>query len=166
VTTVPRTLFDLGGEAHRQQLRRAVNQADREGRLNHRAIAELLGRHPRRQGTKALRAVLAAVDPQAHRTRSDLEADFLGLCRRFKLPTPVANAEIEGYEVDMHFPGTNLIVELDSYEYHRTPAEFAADRRKDAHLKTCGYEVLRVADSWLNSDPAAVAATIRKLLLT
>jgi hypothetical protein len=166
ITTVPRTLFDIAGEAHPRQLRRAVNQADREGWLNHRAIAQLLDNHPRRKGTKALRAVIAAVHPQTHRTRSDLEAAFLGLCHNYGLPTPTPNVEIEGYEVDMHFPGTNLIVELDSYEYHRTPAEFAADRRKDAHLKTLGYDVLRVADSWLDSDPQGVATTIRKLLPT
>ncbi|HEY7631609.1 MAG TPA: DUF559 domain-containing protein [Thermoleophilaceae bacterium] len=166
ITSVARTLFDIAGEAHPRQLRRAVNQADREGWLNHRAIAELLASHPRRKGTTALRAVIAAVHPQTHRTRSDLEAAFLDVCRHYGLPTPTSNAKIDGYEVDMHFPGTNLIVELDSYAYHRTPAEFAADRLKDAQLKTIGYEVLRVADTWLDSDPQGVATTIRKLLPT
>ncbi len=77
---------------------------------------------------------------------------------------PVANAEIEGLEVDFHFAGTNLIVELDSYEYHRTPYEFDQDRRRDAKLKRCGYEVLRVSEMWLDSDPSEVAETIRQLL--
>jgi very-short-patch-repair endonuclease len=115
---------------------------------------------------KALVAVIAAVHPLTRRTRSDFEADFLALCRRHKLPEPVVNGTVEGLEVDMHWPGTKLIVELDSYEYHRTPAEFAADRRRDACLKTRGYDVLRVADSWLNADPRGVASTIRQLLKT
>lgn len=136
------------------------------GWLNRRAVNELCERHRGRKGLTAFRAVIAAVHPETRRTRSDLEADFLALCRKYKLPQPVVNGMVEGYEVDMHWPGTNLIVELDSYEYHRTPAEFAADRRKDAHLKTCGYDVLRVADSWLNTDPRGVATTIRKLLPT
>jgi hypothetical protein len=166
VTSVPRTLLDLAGVATERQLVRAVNEAERTGWLNRRAVEQLLERNPGRKGTKALRAVIAAVDPQTRRTRSDLEADFLALCLKYGIPRPVVNGMIEGHEVDMHWPGTRLIVELDSYEYHRTPIEFAQDRRRDAYLKTRGYEVLRVADSWLNTDPLGVATTIRTLLTT
>jgi very-short-patch-repair endonuclease len=166
ITSVPRTLLDLATVADERTLRRAVNEADRAGKLNRAALAHSFERHRGRHGVPALTAVLAAVDPATHRTRSDLEAVFLALCHRYKLPAPVVNTKVAGYEVDMHWPGTGLIVELDSYEYHRTPAEFAADRRRDAHLKTLGYTVIRVADSWLDTDPAGVAATIRKLLST
>jgi very-short-patch-repair endonuclease len=163
---VPRTLLDLAAVASPKQLLRATNEAARKGWLNETALLELIERHPRRKGMKAFVAVIAAVDPLTRRTRSDLEADFLALCRKYKLPEPVVNGMVEGLEVDMHWPGTKLIVELDSYEYHRTPAEFAADRRRDAFLKTSGYDVLRVADSWLNTDPNGVATTIRQLLRT
>ena len=57
-----------------------------------------------------------------------------------------------------------LIVELDCYEYHRTPQEFENDRRRDAHLKRNGDDVLRVTDVWLDSDPEDVAQTVRTLL--
>ncbi|HEY2602472.1 MAG TPA: DUF559 domain-containing protein [Thermoleophilaceae bacterium] len=166
ITSVPRTLLDLAGVADRRVLQRAVNEADRAGRLNRRAMAQLCEQHRGRRGTPALAAVIAAVDPATSRTRSDLEVAFLGLCRRYGLPTPTANGVVGGYEVDMHWPGTRLIVELDSYEYHRTPAEFAADRHRDAQLKVLGYTVIRVADGWLDSDPDGVAETIRKLLST
>jgi len=164
ITTVPRTLLDLAATANERQLRHATNEAARHGWLNARAIGELLRRHPRRRGVPALRAVLASVSPQTRRTRSDLEDLFLRVCRRYRLPTPISNAEIEGFEVDFHFPGTNLIVELDSYEYHRTPYEFDQDRRRDAQLKKHAYEVLRVSEMWLDSDPSDVAETIRELL--
>jgi predicted transcriptional regulator of viral defense system len=166
ITTVPRTLLDLAAVADGKSLQRAVNEAERLNLLNRRAMTETLARHRGRKGIKALRAVIAAIDPQTRRTRSDLEADFLALCLRYGIPRPVVNGMVEGYEVDMHWPGTRLIVELDSYEYHRTPIEFAQDRRRDAYLKTRGYEVLRVADSWLNTDPLGVATTIRTLLTT
>src|SRR5947208_122125 len=81
---------------------------------------------------------------------------FMVLCKAHHLPAPVANTEVAGIEVDMHWPGTNLIVELDCYEYHRTPQEFENDRRRDAHLKRNGYDVLRVTDVWLDSDPEDV----------
>jgi hypothetical protein len=113
---------------------------------------------------KAFKAVTAAVNPQTGRTRSELEDDFFALCRRYGLPTPINNTEIEAIEVDFHFPGTTLIVELDHYDYHRTPHEFDNDRRRDAHLKTKGFEVLRISDAWLNSDPHRVARTVDQLL--
>jgi very-short-patch-repair endonuclease len=164
ITSVPRTLLDLAAVAPLRQLQRAANQAARKGRLNRDAVYELLERHPRRRGTKALRAVIAAVDPQTRRSRSDLETAFLALCRRYGIEKPVVNGKVAGVEVDMHWPGTGLIVELDGYEYHRTPAAFEADRRRDAQLKLAGYQVLRVGDRWLEEDPADVAATVKGLL--
>jgi very-short-patch-repair endonuclease len=165
ITTVPRTLLDLSAVANERLVRRAVNQADRTGWLNRKAMAELLERNPRGKGTKQLRVVIAAVSPTTRRTRSDLELAFLALCKAYDLPEPIVNAEVEGIEVDMHWPGTTLIVELDCYEYHRTPQEFENDRRRDARLKRSGYEVLRVTDVWLESDPEDVAETVRTLLI-
>jgi very-short-patch-repair endonuclease len=74
------------------------------------------------------------------------------------------NAELLGFRVDAHLPGTKLVVELDCYDYHRTPAEFDRDRRRDAVLKLERYEVLRVSDAWLDVDPPGVARTVRGLL--
>jgi predicted transcriptional regulator of viral defense system len=164
ITSVPRTLLDIAGVADERTLRRAVNQAARSGWLNHRAIQETLHRNPRRQGSKQLRAVIASVNPAARQTRSDLEVAFLKACAKYGVPTPVVNGEVMGFEVDFHWPGTNLIVELDCYEYHRTPQEFENDRRRDAALKRAGYEVLRVTDIWLDTDPADVAEAVRELL--
>jgi very-short-patch-repair endonuclease len=166
VTTVPRTLLDLAPIASPKQLRRATNQAERNGWLNQRAVGELIDNHPRRAGIKAFTAVTAAVNAGTHRTRSDLEADFLALLERHRIERPKTNEEIDGIEVDFHWPGTKLIVELDSWEYHRTPTSFDDDRRKDAALKLLGYTVVRVSDAWLTTDPAGVAATIRQLLTT
>jgi very-short-patch-repair endonuclease len=164
ITSVPRTLLDIAAVADERVLRRAVNQAERTGWLNRKAIDELLQRNPRRKGTRQLRAVMASVSPGTRRSRSDLEIAFLALCRTYELPAPVVNGELEGIEVDMHWPGTNLVVELDCYEYHRTPQEFENDRRRDAKLKRAGYQVLRVTDTWLEDDPAGVAETVSALL--
>lgn len=164
VTSVARTLLDIAADAKPRQLTRAVNQADRRGRLNRRAVHELLERNPRRSGSRALRAAIAMVDPSTRRTRSDLEAAFLGLLRRRRIEPPLVNAIVEGHEVDMYWPRQRLIVELDFYDYHRTPGEFATDRLRDAVLKTKDHEVLRVPDAWLERDPDAVADTVEELL--
>lgn len=164
ITSVPRTLLDLAAVANERILRRAVNQAERAGRLNRRAIDQLLERNPRQKGRKRLIAVIAAVNPGTRRTRSDLEVAFLELCIKYDIPKPFENAIVEGIDVDMYWPEARLIVELDSYEYHRTPAEFENDRRRDAYLKTKSYEVLRVPEQWLDDEPLELATTVKTLL--
>jgi very-short-patch-repair endonuclease len=86
------------------------------------------------------------------------------LLEKHGLPRPLVNTKVEGVEVDFYWPAAKLIVELDSYEYHRTPYEFENDRIRDAYLKQRKYEVLRVGEGWLDSDPAGVAETVRALL--
>jgi very-short-patch-repair endonuclease len=164
ITSVPRTLLDIAGVADERTVRRAVNQAARSGWLNRNAIDEMLQRNPRRQGSKQLRTLIASVHPGTRRTRSDLEVAFLLLLEKYRLPQPVINAVVMGFEVDFHWPGTNLIVELDGFEYHRTPIERENDRLRDAKLKRAGYEVLRVTDAWLDTDPAGVAEAVKSLL--
>jgi predicted transcriptional regulator of viral defense system len=166
ITTVPRTLLDLAAVAPPKQLQRAVNEAERLNLLNKRAMRETLERHSGRRGTPALRAVIAAVNPETRRTRSDLEVAFLALCKKYGIPLPVVNGVVEGYEVDMHWPGTSLIVELDSWEYHGTSGAFETDRRRDADLASKGYRVIRVTGDWIDADPAGVATAIRTLLTT
>jgi uncharacterized protein DUF559 len=166
ITTVPRTLLDLATTAPAKQLQRAVNEAERLGLLKERAMRETLERHHRRAGTARLRSLIAAVDPQAHRSRSDLELEFLAFCRDYGLPTPVLNGRIAGYEVDFHWPGTKLVVELDTWDYHGTPVAFETDRQRDAHLAGEGYTVIRVTARRLQTDPAGLAETIRRLLRT
>ena len=51
------------------------------------------------------------------------------------------------------------MIELDSWEYHRTRADFENDRRKDRRLKAAGWTVLRV--TWRDLDePGRLAAEL------
>ena len=164
VTTVPRTVLDLAALGNEPMLKKATNQADRGGWLSPGVLTDLQERHRGRAGTAAFRAATANLTPQTRRTQSDLEVAFLALCRKHELPEPTMNSNMLGFRVDAHFAGTKLVVELDFYDYHRTPAEFDNDRRRDAALKLEGYEVLRVSDAWLDTDPHGVARTVRGLL--
>ncbi len=77
-------------------------------------------------------------------SRSEFEALFFDTCKDHGLPLPVMNALVHGFEVDAYWPGTNLIVELDSHEFHLNPKAFEADRERDALLTLAGYRVVRV----------------------
>jgi len=70
--------------------------------------------------------------PSVDRARTDLEAVFLSLCRRHRLPMPAVNAGVDRYEVDFLWPNVQLIVEVDGWESHRTRSAFEEDRARDA----------------------------------
>ena len=73
---------------------------------------------------------------------------------------------VEGLEVDALWRDQRLIVEVDSWQFHKTRAAFERDRARDAALLVAGYRVVRVTYRRLRDQPEAVADTIRRLLAT
>lgn len=97
-------------------------------------------------------------------TRSDLERDFLRLCRRHRLPAPEVNARIGPYTVDFLWPDQRLVVETDAYVTHRGRQAFEDDRARELYLHTQGYRVHRFTDSQVRGQDGAVAASVRAQL--
>jgi very-short-patch-repair endonuclease len=171
--TVPRT----GGRARRRGIRvhRPHSYPARMSRDNipvtspARTIADLRATEPARVVRRAIReaelAGLPLEDVATDRTRSDLERDFLRLCRRHRLPVPEVNARIAGFEVDFAWPDRNLVVEVDGYAFHRGRQAFRDDRDRDIELELLGFTVLRFADTRIEEDPDGVATTLRAFLL-
>jgi hypothetical protein len=160
-TTVTRTLIDLPEVAPANHLARAVDEADRTKRLDlddldHQA-ASLLGRH----GAPRLTTLLRRHRPTGF-SRSDLERRFLSLTDAVGLSRPLVNKEVEGYEVDFHWPDLRLVVEVDGYEWHRTRRRFVDDRARDRALTLAGWRILRIPDETLVYEPAAVEADLRR----
>jgi very-short-patch-repair endonuclease len=94
------------------------------------------------------------------RTRSDLEADFLRLCRCHRLPPPEVNVRIGPYLVDFLWRERRLVVETDSYLYHRGEMAFQDDHARDLELMRRGFEVLRLSELQLDDEPARVAEVL------
>jgi very-short-patch-repair endonuclease len=86
------------------------------------------------------------------RTRSDLERDFLRLCSRHGLPRPEVNVPVGPYLVDFLWRGRRLVVETDSYLYHRGKVAFQDDRSRDLELRRLGYDVVRLSESQLSEE--------------
>jgi very-short-patch-repair endonuclease len=97
-------------------------------------------------------------------TRSGNERRFLALIREAGLPEPQVNVSVEGIVVDAFWPEHRLIVEVDSYDFHHTPADRAKDRRNQRKLRQSGYEVRRVTDDELRDEPQAVAQDVEAAL--
>jgi very-short-patch-repair endonuclease len=149
VTTPARTIEDLrsalaAGRADSvsaRELRKAVRQADVLG-------LPLGGSHRR------------------DRTRSDLEQEFLRICRRHRLLRPAVNVRVGPHLVDFLWQDPKLIVETDSYLYHRGEAAFQEDRERDLDLRSRGYDVIRLSERQIDDEPARVAETLVAVLST
>jgi len=93
-----------------------------------------------------------------HRTRSELEHWFLGICDTYDLPHPHVNQAEDGKERDFRWPGlATLVVEVDGSQ-HR----WADDRRRDRELFVrTGLTTIR----FTGDEPAAeVAKTVSEAL--
>jgi very-short-patch-repair endonuclease len=164
-TTVARTLLDLAAIVPAHHLRRAVERAEQLELFDLTAVTRTLAAHPRRPGRHRLIELLSDLHEHGTtRTRSDVEAAFLQLCLDHGLPRPQVNRTENGAEQDFRFPGHNLIVEVDSYTYHRGRRAFANDRARDRDALRRGERTARFTTVEIASAPAAVARELKALL--
>jgi very-short-patch-repair endonuclease len=165
VTTVAWTLLDLAGLVGRPQLRRAVEEADRQELFDLAAVHAALAADPGRPGSPALLALLADMeDHGVTRTRSDVEAALLQACLDHDLPRPQVNRYDNDREVDFRWPAQRLIVEVDGWQFHRSRRAFVTDRARDRAALATGWRVARFAAAEVMRAPAAVAGELAQLL--
>lgn len=164
VTTVARTLLDYAETSSDSQLRHALEAAERRDLLDAHQIADVLARGTGRRGAKALRTAIEAHTGEAPWTRSKLERDVLTLVRAAGLPEPHCNVMLHGELVDFYWPQHKLVLEADSWLFHRTRAQFEKDRRRDAILQVAGIRVLRVTQQRIEHEPGRVAADLWALI--
>jgi very-short-patch-repair endonuclease len=74
---------------------------------------------------------------------------------RGRLPKPIANVKVLGFEVDAYWPELSLVVEVDGPGHERR-----RDRRQDRPLRAAGYTVLRFTDVEIEQRPEAVVAAL------
>lgn len=164
VTAVARTLLDLAALLPPDQLRRAYESAERAGALDLIAIEGLLGRCGRHRGRRRLGALLGYDPAAAAQALSELERIFLDLLRRNGVAMPQVNVLVDGYLVDAYWPRSDLIVELDGYEFHSDRAAFERDHNKIARLRLANHEALALTYKQVTEDPSWVIATVLELL--
>jgi very-short-patch-repair endonuclease len=164
VTTVPRTLFDLAALLDHRRLERALNEAEVLQLWDELSLHDLLRRHPRRHGNRAVRALLQARRAGPTRTKSDLEVLFLTFADRFGLPQPETNALVEGLEVDCVWRAQRLVIEVDGWATHRTRAAFERDREKSRVLQAAGWRCVAVTSRQMEESAHEVARDVRRLL--
>ena len=158
VTTIGRTLVDLADVLSHTRLEMAFADAERL------RILDLADVHPipGRRGRKRLEAVLANL--RSADTHPGLEQRFAAFLRDYDFPWPVFNALVEGVLVDVFWPKYNVVVELDSYEFHgKARKPFEDDREKSNELQLKDYKILRVTSRMLDR-PDELATKLAKAL--
>jgi predicted transcriptional regulator of viral defense system len=136
VTSIAETLLDLAAEAPLSTVRHALAHAEYRGLLNLQEIDKVLKRGSR--GSARLRHALKRHQPLLAQTKSRLERKLVAICENERLPLPVLNTRVNGWEVDALWPEQKLAVELDGYGNHHTRAQLQRDRRKEMALRDAG----------------------------
>ena len=134
VTSLAWTVVDYAAIANQRQVRLVLEALDRRRIYIGRELDELLQRTPNRKGVKTLRAAIREIEGPAPWLQSVLEETFRELIRASDLPGYEANVLVEGELVDALWRQERVIVELDGFAYHKSRAQFEADRRRDAKL--------------------------------
>jgi very-short-patch-repair endonuclease len=142
-----RTLIDLARIVDRVTLTRACDSAFRDGRVHEDQLRQRLyrlsGAAMTRLGTESLMMVLdgSEIERGGH---SYLEREFLRLIDEHHLPRPetqqvLGRTRQRLIRVDFRFPGTNVVVEVLGYRYHRSREQMAIDADRMNALVARGF---------------------------
>ena len=161
VTTVAQTLVDVAGGLDLDDLARACHEAGVRFGTTPADVSAVLGRRPSSPGAASLRRVLEGGAPVK---LSVLEARFLERLREAGLPLPQTNRRVGGRRVDCTWRQPRLIVELDSYRYHRSRHAWEQDRRREREARALGNEFRRFTYEDVFAGPRLMLAELRALL--
>ncbi|MDQ2678399.1 MAG: DUF559 domain-containing protein [Actinomycetota bacterium] len=170
VTTVERTLCDLGAVVDLETVRECCDRALRE-RLTHpdrlvRRFLQLGGRG--RPGSASIRTVLAEIDADVMLLESDLESMLLRLIEAAGLPRPTLQHRVEAgghrYRLDMAYPELRIAIEADGFAVHGGRRAFEDDHERRTALTVAGWQVLEFTWRQVCSRPDWVVQQIRDAL--
>jgi very-short-patch-repair endonuclease len=161
ITTVPQTLTDLARDLSLDALARACHEAGVKHRTTPRQVDAVLAQRPNTPGASKLHSILRG---DARATLSKLEKRFLQLLRNEKLALPQTNRPAGGRRVDCRWPGRNLTIELDSYQFHHSRHAWEQDRRREREARARGDEFRRYTYGDVFEDREQMLTELRLLL--
>jgi Transcriptional regulator, AbiEi antitoxin/Protein of unknown function (DUF559) len=161
-TTVARTLLDMAAVVSVQTLVRAIESSERLRLFDGREVHDVLEWATGTPAARRLKAGLEACESEPPPTRLEFERIAFDVFNRSVLGRPLVNHLVEtaeeALEVDFCWPDRRLVVEADSWDFHRTRAAFERDRRRDQLLTAAGWMVIRVTWRQLRDAPRRVLA--------
>lgn len=165
-----RTIIDLAGSESSERLATAIDSALRDCLTSedflHGRIAELRGRG--RTGVGRLVSVLEG-NEISRGGHSWLERRFLVLLNTAGLPRPQTQAiigkrKLRLIRVDCRFPGTNVVVELLGYRFHRTVMEMQNDAERMNRMVLDGFHPMQFTYTDVAGASPTMMASVREAL--
>src|SRR3954447_5832539 len=165
-----RTIIDLAASESRERLTSAVDSALRD-RLTtedflHKRIVEL-----RNRGRAGLGQLLSVLEGNeiTRGGHSWLERRFLVLVNQMGLPRPmtqevVGTRKAQLIRVDCRFPGTNVVVELLGYRFHRSPMELQNDSERLNRMILDGLHPLQFTYTDVVTESPTMMTSLREAL--
>ena len=165
VTSVPRTLLDLGSVVSQDRLEKCVERALFRRVTSLGALWKYIdevGRQGRR-GVQPLRAVLE-LRGRVPATESDLETEMLQLLRGAGLPEPVRQHEVvvasRRFRIDLAYPDLKIALEIDGDEPHFGASKTDADNTRDGLLQLGGWLTQHFTRRHIRHEQAASSERI------
>jgi very-short-patch-repair endonuclease len=170
VTSIDRTLGDLGAVVRPSLVRGAMESAVVERLTTVPRLFEFVDDHGRRgrNGIGALRQVLEDWVLSERPPDSVLEITFARLVRREHLPEPEYQLWVEEgssrYRIDAAWPDVKLAVEVDGWETRKTSTALQRDHDRQNVIVLQGWKVLRFTWNDVVRNPGKVARQIAQAL--
>jgi hypothetical protein len=164
---LPRALADTArGCTDIRAARAVIASAVQRGRCPLALLMAELRSGPSRDSA-LLRQALAEV---AEGARSVTEAEFLALIKKAGLPLPLLNVRLlagDGSLIaipDAYWPQAGVAAEVDSKEWHLSPADWERTMARHARMGGHGVIVLHFTPRQIRSEPGRVVAAINDAL--
>lgn len=144
VTSPARTILDCCADPWIRDPRAIMRQAEVQRKVTIPQLERILELHPKAPGAGVLCGLL---EKGARPTRSQREDEWIDVIRDLG-HEPQINARVAGREVDIYLPARNLVIEVDSEQWHDTPTSRLLDEEKQRALEAQGLSVRRVRRPW------------------
>jgi very-short-patch-repair endonuclease len=171
VTSVARTIFDLGGVLDEQGHLSLIEDARNKGLCTDAEVGEvyhdLCGRG--RRGSKAWQRLVHLTERVGRPTMSELELEFqealvaAGLSAAVQQhPVNLPNRRIA--YLDLAYLDCRLDIEIDHSEWHAMPSAVERDKARDINLAVLGWERMRFTERMIEHGLRILIADVEAVL--
>jgi len=173
VTTVARTLVDLGAVASPRTVEAALDRAAGRRLVTYREVRDAM-RAVARQGRRGVGTIRPLLDARMGRVlpAGVLAARMASLLRNAGLPEPAPEFVVTdphgGFiaAVDFAFPDHRVAIEVDGYEFHSSPQAVDHGNARDRLLLAAGWLPLHFSWNEVEHHPHRVANAVLGTLTT
>lgn len=171
VTTVARTLFDLGATHSLEEVESALEAALRKGLVSLPRLRWQVDRSGGygRRGSSTLRRLLEERSRGYIPYESELELRLFRILKRARLPLPVRQKVIKHQgrfiaRVDYAYPSRQLVIEVHGWKHHGAKDRWQSDLARGNLVMLSGARTLEFTWHEVTREPQEVASLIRRAL--